>query len=182
MRKVYLSISGRALKPFHNYWSSNVVFLFNLSSSFYYKPRFFFVEILQWLYWLPRALFDFVLWGKSAIWNGNSAQPVSVCTPIFLLHPPALLYYCCLCLLLTMGIFRSAAMLHGLLETAWKLFKLFLFHFSLCPILSSSLFWYDLMRCYFDSSASLFSSLLHALQINLSLCCMCAQHMLLMAA
>lgn len=66
-----------------------------------------------------------------------------------------------------------AAMLHGLLETAWKLFKLFLFLFSLCPILSSSLFLYDITRCNFDSSASLFSTLLHALQIILSLSVVC---------
>lgn len=106
--------------------------------------------------------------------SGIGKNTQAVCTTFFLSFTPQ---SCCITaavyLLLTACVFPSAAILLGLLETAWKLFKLFLFHFSLCPFLSSSLSLYDIMRCYFDSSASLFSSLLHALQIILSLSVVC---------
>lgn len=171
--KFYLNIFSRAVKHFRIYSSSNTVFLFIIVIVLV-KPQILLclnspVSILA-----SCPFFNFVLWGKSAIWNENDTQPVSVCTPFVLFHSPHLVCItAAICPLLTMSIFHSAALLCGRLETAWKLFKLFLFHFSLCPVLSSSLFSYDIMRCYCDSSASLFSTLLHTLQIILSLSVVC---------
>lgn len=92
--KVYLSVSDRIVKHFDVYPNCNTGFLFNLLlSQLSLKWWFFLIWILQWLYRLPRALFNFALWGKSVVWNWKKilTQRVPRFPP---LSPAALLYYC----------------------------------------------------------------------------------------